>query len=109
MRTRGVLFRCVIRDEERKNAHYPRIVVAPPVHRATTRATTTTAAFYSRLLFRGALHPLRISIRGAATEQYDNASDFYGRSASGQKPTYVGIGIQVCSNQRIINGFYCQR
>jgi len=54
MRTRGVLFRCVIRDEERKNAHYPRIVAAPLVHRATTRATTTTAALYSRLLFRSA-------------------------------------------------------
>lgn len=28
MTTRGVFFRCVIHDEERKNAHYPRIVAA---------------------------------------------------------------------------------
>lgn len=77
-----MLFRCVIHDEERKNAHYPRIVVAPPVDRATTRATTTTAALYSGLLFHGATSTADFDPRRlpATTARYDVANNFYERS-----------------------------
>lgn len=100
-----MLFRCVIHDEERKNAHYPRIVVAPPVDRATTRATTTTAALYSRLLFHGATSTADFDPRRllATTARYDVANNFYERSTHKlNKHFYIGTELKlyifICHN-----------